>query len=280
MLLKCGDRTLDLARPQVMGVLNVTPDSFFDGGRYGSIAAAVAHAREMVEQGAAVIDVGGESTRPGAAPVSEVDELARVVPVIEAIVREFPVVVSIDTSKPAVMRAAVEAGAGLVNDIYALRHPDAIATVAELSVPVCLMHMQGEPHSMQHSPAYKNVVVEVRDFLQARVAACKAGGIAASNILIDPGFGFGKSLSHNLALMRELAQLVALTYPVLVGVSRKSMIGGVLNVPVEQRLAGSLALASLAVWQGAKIVRAHDVGATVEALRMCYAVMDNTFING
>lgn len=262
-----------------MGVLNVTPDSFFDGGRYGSVAAAVAHAREMVEQGAAIIDVGGESTRPGAALVAEADELARVVPVVEAIARELSVVVSIDTSKPAVMRAAVNAGAGLINDVYALRHPAAIATVAELSVPVCLMHMQGEPRTMQQNPSYKNVVSEVSEFLLARAAACTAGGIAASNILIDPGFGFGKSLPHNLLLMRELAQLVALPYPVLVGVSRKSMIGGVLNVPVEQRLAASLALASLAVWQGAKIVRAHDVRATVEALRMCYAVMNSENTN-
>lgn len=264
---------LDLSRPQVMGILNVTPDSFSDGGRFVSRDAALAQARAMVEQGAALVDVGGESTRPGALPVSEQEELDRVIPVIERIAAELDVVISVDTSTPAVMEAAAKAGAHLINDVRALRRPGALEVAARSGLPVCLMHMQGEPGFMQQNPQYANVVQEVLDFLQVRVQVCIEAGISANNLLIDPGFGFGKSLRHNLQLMRHLEQLRRLPYPLLVGVSRKSMVGAVLNRPVDQRLMGSIALAVIAVQKGASIIRAHDVAATVDAIRMTHAVM-------
>jgi len=257
-----------------MGVLNVTPDSFSDGGSFHDPSVALARAREMVAEGADIIDIGGESSRPGANPVPVAEELQRVVPLIEALHGDLPVPISIDTSKPEVMRAAAAAGAGLLNDIYALRRPGALEAAAESGLPVCLMHMQGEPRTMQQEPAYRDVVREVSDFLAARRAACLEGGIAAEQILLDPGFGFGKRLEHNLALLHRLDALAELGAPLLVGMSRKSMIGDLVGRPVEARLHGSVAAAALAVWQGAAIVRAHDVAATVDAVRVASAVRD------
>jgi len=272
MIIDCAGKPLDLSVPRVMGILNVTPDSFSDGGRYLAPENAVAQALRMVEAGAAIIDVGGESTRPGAEPVPEDIELARVIPVIEAL-HEIPgVSVSIDTRKPAVMQAAVQAGAGMVNDVNALQAPGALATVAALGVPVCLMHMRGTPQTMQAQPEYRDVVEEVDAFLVGRAEACQAAGIARGRILLDPGFGFGKSTRHNLLLLQRLDTLVARGYPVLVGLSRKSLIGNVLDLAVDKRLYPGLALAVLAVWQGAAIVRTHDVAATREAIAMCTAV--------
>lgn len=275
-VLRCGSHALDLTRPRVMGILNVTPDSFSDGGRFASRDAALRRAGAMVAEGADLVDVGGESTRPGARPVSVQEELDRVVPVIEALAGDLPVPVSVDTSKPEVMRAAVAAGAALINDVAALRRPGALAAAAELGVPVCLMHMQGEPGTMQESPTYRDVVGEVAAFLAGRVSACEAAGMARDRLLIDPGFGFGKTLAHNLALLRGLPRLGALGLPVLVGLSRKSMIGALLgDVPVEGRLHGSVAAAVLAAERGAAIVRVHDVGPTVQALRILAAVGDD-----
>jgi len=272
MQLDCAGTVVDLSRPQVMGILNVTPDSFSDGGHFVAHDRALAHARAMVEEGAAIIDVGGESTRPGAGEVPVQQELDRVVPVIEALRAELPAVISVDTRKPEVMRAAVAAGAGLINDVGALREPGALAAAAAAGVPVCLMHMQGEPRSMQQRPRYEDVVAEVRDFLLGRAAACEAAGIPADRILLDPGFGFGKTAEHNLCLLKHLSVLAGTGYPILAGLSRKSLIGTVLGLPVGQRLAPSIALAVLAVWQGARIVRTHDVAATLQAVRMCAAV--------
>ena len=266
------NKQLDLSRAHVMGILNVTPDSFSDGGRFTTAETALHQARRMVEEGATIIDIGGESTRPGAQPVSVQEELDRVVPVVEGIASELGVIISIDTSKAEVMHGAVAAGAHMINDVLALREHDALATAAALQVPVCLMHMQGEPRTMQTRPIYQDVVGEIRDFLQERVQACVAAGIPTSRIILDRGFGFGKTLQHNLTLFRHLTQFTQLGYPVLVGVSRKSMIGSILDMPVEQRLYGSLGLASLAVWLGASIIRAHDVAATVQAIRTVQAV--------
>jgi dihydropteroate synthase len=271
--LDCAGKRLDLKQPQVMGVLNVTPDSFSDGGRFMTPAAARDHARRMAAEGATIIDVGGESTRPGAVPVPEQEELRRVIPVIEAIAGESSAVISIDTRKPAVMSAAVAAGAGMINDISALQAEGALELVARLNVPVCLMHMRGEPRTMQAAPHYRDVVPEIKAFLSERVAACVRAGIARRRLLIDPGFGFGKGLEHNLRLLKYLEDFNELELPMVVGVSRKSLIGAVLNVTAEERLYGSIALAALAVWQGAAIVRAHDVAATVQAIKMTAAVM-------
>lgn len=271
--LDCAGKRLDLGRPCVMGILNITPDSFSDGGAFFSPHVALVHARRMVADGAAIIDVGGESTRPGARPVSLEAELARVIPVIEAIARELPVPVSIDTSKPAVMRAAAAAGAGMINDVLALRTPGAMEAAREAGVPVCLMHMQGTPRTMQREPGYQDVVAEVCAFLAERVQACMAAGIARTRLLIDPGFGFGKTLTHNLMLLRHLSELRALDLPLLVGLSRKSMFGALLDAPVDQRLPGSLAAAVIAAMQGANIIRAHDVKATAQALKVAAAVL-------
>jgi dihydropteroate synthase len=271
MILDCGGRKLDLSRAAVVGILNVTPDSFSDGGVFFDRSRAVAHGVAMAEQGAALIDVGGESTRPGARGVSPAEEIDRVVPVIEELARAVRVPISVDTSKPEVMRAAVAAGAGLINDVRALRLPGALETAARLGTPVCLMHMQGEPATMQREPRYGDVVREVRDFLAQRVAACADAGIARERLLLDPGFGFGKTAAHNLALLRRLDELAALG-PVMAGLSRKSMIGKLLGLPVERRGAASLALALLAVRNGARLVRVHDVAPTVEAVRMLEAV--------
>jgi dihydropteroate synthase len=268
----CGGRMLDLQRVAVMGVLNVTPDSFSDGGLFLARERALRRAVEMVEEGANIIDIGGESTRPGASAVSVAEELDRVVPAIEAIRDAVPVPISIDTSKPEVMREAVAAGAGMINDIRALRAEDAIATAAELGVAVCLMHMQGEPRTMQENPSYGDVVTEVREFLGARRRACIQAGIAAERVVVDPGFGFGKTVAHNLTLLRHLAEFKALAAPILVGLSRKSMIDKVLRLPLAERVHASVALAVLAVQNGASIVRVHDVRANCEAVRMAEAV--------
>lgn len=256
-----------------MGILNVTPDSFSDGGQFLDPQRALDHAREMVEQGADIIDIGGESTRPGAQAVALDEELRRVIPLVEKLAPDLPVPVSVDTSKPEVMRAAADAGAGLLNDVYALRQPGALEAAAATGLPVCLMHMQGEPRSMQDNPQYQNVVAEVKDFLLERAAAAEAAGIPRKNILLDPGFGFGKNLTHNLTLLRNLHELTATGYPVLVGLSRKRMIGALLgNAPLERRLHGSVTAALLAVQQGATIVRVHDVQATRDALTVWRAV--------
>ncbi|RDH87078.1 MAG: dihydropteroate synthase [endosymbiont of Escarpia spicata] len=258
-----------------MGVLNVTPDSFSDGGRFTRNDPALRHALGMVEAGAAIVDIGGESTRPGASPVSEAQEIDRVVPLIERLSRELDVPISIDTSKPAVMREAVAAGAGLINDVQALQAEGALEAAAELAVPVCLMHMRGEPCTMQAAPEYTDVVADVRDFLSERIKACRSAGIFLERLLVDPGFGFGKTLAHNLALLKNLSEFSALSVPLLVGISRKSMIGALLgDAPVDQRLYGSVAAAVLAATQGASIIRAHDVKATVDALRIAAAVME------
>jgi dihydropteroate synthase len=270
--LPCGSRFLDLSRPQVMGILNVTPDSFSDGGRYGQRDAALRHAESMVKAGAALIDVGGESTRPGALLISPTEELERVAPVVEAIAAELDVIISVDTSAPAVIRESARLGAGLINDVRSLQRDGALGAAADSGLPVCLMHMRGEPTTMQQSPEYADVLVEVRDFLAERIAVCAAAGIASERIVLDPGFGFAKTLEHNLSLFKRLESLLDLGRPLLVGVSRKSMIGRVLGHEVGERLFGSLALAALAVTKGAHILRVHDVAETVDVLRMIAAV--------
>ncbi len=272
-IVDCAGKQLDLSRPRVMGILNITPDSFSDGGDFLSVDLAIEQAYRMVEEGAAIIDVGGESTRPGAPTVSETEELDRVLPVIEGIARDLPVPISVDTSKPNVMRSAVAAGAGLVNDVMALQAPGAVAAVADLNVPVCLMHMQGEPRTMQKSPRYSDVVSEVKAFLAQRIDCCISAGISRSRLLIDPGFGFGKTLEHNLALLRDLQKIAELNLPLLVGLSRKSMIGALLDEPVNNRMYGSLAAAVLAVERGARIIRTHDVKPTVDALALSAALL-------
>jgi dihydropteroate synthase len=256
-----------------MGVLNVTPDSFSDGGSFTGLQAALDRAHAMAGEGAGLLDIGGESTRPGAPPVSLAEELARVIPVIRAVTASRAPPVSVDTTKPEVMLAAAEAGAELINDVRALRAPGAMEAAAASGCAVCLMHMQGEPRTMQQSPAYGDVVEEVYAFLADRIEACVRGGIPAERILVDPGFGFGKSLAHNLRLMRQLRRFAQLGVPLLVGVSRKSMIGTVTGRPVEERLAGGLALAALAVAAGARIIRSHDVAPTLDAVTMAAAVM-------
>lgn len=272
MLINCAGKMLDLRQPVVMGVLNVTPDSFSDGGCYRQLDAALRRADIMAAEGAAIIDVGGESTRPGAPAVSIQEELDRVMPVVERLAGELPVPVSVDTSKPEVMHEAARAGAGLINDVWALRQPGALEAAAASGLPVCLMHMLGEPATMQQEPRYGDVMAEVRGFLAERVRVCEVAGIPRERILVDPGFGFGKTLDHNLSLLRHLDGFTDLAAGVLAGVSRKSMIGLLLDAPIDERLAGSLAAAVIAVWQGAKMIRAHDVRETVQALRVCAAV--------
>lgn len=272
MFLRCRSHRLDLTTPLVMGILNVTPDSFSDGGRFDAPERAVAHALEMIDAGAAIIDIGGESTRPGAADVSEEEEIRRVVPIIAALAKSTNVPISIDTSKPAVMRAALDAGASLINDVRALREPGALAIAAASDAAICLMHMQGEPRSMQHDPRYEDVVREVREFLSARMHACVAAGIATDRLVLDPGIGFGKRLQHNLDLLANLPALLELERPLLIGVSRKSMFGTLLNRQVHERLAGGLAVATAAVLAGASIVRTHDVAETVDAVKVAAAL--------
>lgn len=255
-----------------MGILNVTPDSFSDGGRFAEREAALRHAEAMAVAGATLIDVGGESTRPGARAVSPTEELERVAPIVEMIARELDVVVSVDTSTPAVIRECARLGAGLINDVRSLQRDGALDAAAGAGLPVCLMHMRGEPGDMQNDPRYDDVVEEVCSFLEQRMSACVAAGIPSDRIVLDPGFGFAKTLSHNLVLFRRMEVLHRLGRPLLVGVSRKSMIGAVLGHPVDERLYGSLALAALAVGKGARIVRVHDVAETVDVVRMIAAV--------
>jgi dihydropteroate synthase len=269
--LRCGRKTLDLSRPVVMGVLNVTPDSFSDGGHFLPVEAAVAHGVRLAEEGAAIIDIGGESTRPGAAPVSVDEELRRVVPVVERLRAATQAVISVDTSKPEVIREAVAAGAGLINDVRALAEPGALEAAAASGCAVCLMHMQGDPRTMQRAPSYVDVVKEVKAFLDEHVQRCRAAGLSSDRIAVDPGFGFGKTLEHNLELLRRLRELHD-ELPVLVGLSRKSMVGTLTGRGAGERVHGSIALAVIAALNGARIVRAHDVAATVDALKMVAAV--------
>jgi dihydropteroate synthase len=274
MILRCGPHHLDLSRPVVMGILNVTPDSFSDGGRYVDAGVAVRHALDMQRAGAGLLDVGGESTRPGAAPVSAQEEIRRVVPVIEALAAATNLPISVDTSKPEVMGAAVRAGASMVNDVRALREPGALEAAAATNAAICLMHMKGEPRTMQSEPSYTDVVAEVHGFLAERVHACLAAGIDPSRLVVDPGIGFGKTLEHNLALLAALPALRVAELPLLVGVSRKSMFGALLGRSVTDRLAGGVATATAAVLAGANIVRAHDVAETVDAIKVAGALRD------
>lgn len=257
-----------------MGVLNVTPDSFSDGGTFAPPAAALERGARLCEEGADIVDIGGESTRPGATPVGLQQELDRVIPIVEALATRIDVVISIDTSKPEVMREAVAAGAGLINDVYALRQPEALSTAASLRVPICLMHMQGEPATMQDAPTYTDVLHEVDAFLAERIEACRSAGIADEHLLIDPGFGFGKLLAHNLSLLRGLQHLTRHALPIVAGLSRKGMIGQITGAPPGERVFGSAAAALLAVQRGASIVRVHDVRATRDVLAMLAAVND------
>lgn len=269
--LRLGRFLLGLDRPLIMGVVNVTPDSFSDGGRFYGSGEAVEHARRLVDEGADILDVGGESTRPGAAPVDAAEELRRIRPVLEAMA-SGPIPVSVDTSKPEVMRAAIDAGAAMINDVYALRQPGALQAVAASDVGVCVMHMQGEPRTMQDDPVYGDVVAEVKAFLDERVGACEAAGIGRDRIVIDPGFGFGKKAVHNLDLIRSIPALAASGLPVLAGLSRKSVLGRITGRMVGDRIYSSIAAALVAVARGARIVRVHDVAATRDALAVWTAV--------
>lgn len=266
-----GTKRLSLASPVVMGILNVTPDSFSDGGKFSSFELACQHADEMVAQGALIIDIGGESTRPGAADVSVDDELARVVPLVEYVAKHHDVWISVDTSKPEVMRQAVNAGAHLINDVRALLEPGALETAAQLNVPICLMHMQGAPRTMQSAPEYQDVIADVFKFLNERIQACLEAGIPRERLLIDPGFGFGKTLEHNYELLAKLECFAQFELPILIGLSRKSMIGNLLARPTSERLAGSLAGAMIAAQKGAHIIRVHDVPETVDMLKVLQA---------
>ena len=274
MHLRLASTTLDLAKPAVMGVLNVTPDSFSDGGRFLGLDEALRQAERMAADGAAILDIGGESTRPGAAAVPAREEIDRTLPVIEALVTRLDLPLSIDTSKPEVMRAAAGAGAALVNDVYALRRAGALEAAAGLDTAVCLMHMQGEPRTMQENPRYADVVGEVHAFLAGRVRACEEAGIARERLLIDPGFGFGKTLAHNLELLANLDRLADLGLPLLVGLSRKRSLGDLTGRPVGERMPAGLAAAVLAAARGAHIVRTHDVRETVDALKVATAVLE------
>ncbi|MDY4347934.1 dihydropteroate synthase [Pectobacterium brasiliense] len=273
MQLVARDSTLDLSCPHIMGILNVTPDSFSDGGKHNKLDAALLHVQEMVNAGATLIDIGGESTRPGAAEVSTEEELNRVVPVVEAIAKRFDVWISVDTSKPEVMTASAQAGAHLINDIRALQEPGALEAAAATGLPVCLMHMQGMPRTMQHKPHYDDLMQDIGDFLQQQIERCVSANIPKSKLLLDPGFGFGKNLAHNYALLARLSELHRFELPLLVGMSRKSMIGQILNVPPAQRVHGSIACAVIAAMQGAQIIRVHDVKETADAMRIVEATL-------
>ena len=275
MQLRLGPRTLNFDRPQVMGVLNITPDSFSDGGKFLQVDAAVRQAEHMQAAGAAIIDVGGESTRPGAERISEGEELDRVIPVIESISGRSDVPISIDTSRPAVMRAAVAAGASMINDVYALRQKGAMEVAQQLGAAVCLVHMQGEPGTMQHKPDYKDIPGDILEFISRRLAACRDAGIPPDKILIDPGFGFGKTHEHNVRLLAKLEQFQKLEMPLLVGLSRKSTLGHLTGKGEEDRLASGIAAAVLAVERGANIVRTHDVEPTIDALKIVHAMMQS-----
>ena len=276
-VLECAGRRLDLSRPVVMGIINVTPDSFSDGatlyrGSNLDIERAMTRAREMVASGAAILDIGGESTRPGASPVSVNEEMDRVLPLVARIAAELETVISVDTSTPVLMREAANAGAGLLNDVRALTREGALEAAAAANVPICLMHMQGEPGNMQVAPHYDDVLEDVCEYLQSRIACCERQGIARNRLLLDPGFGFGKSVTHNLQLLRELPRLAAIGLPLVVSLSRKSLIGKLLGREVGQRLPASLALAVLAAERGAAVIRTHDVAATVDAVSMLMAL--------
>ncbi|SIS42346.1 dihydropteroate synthase [Thalassolituus maritimus] len=275
MKLSCGNRTLDLGTAHVMGILNVTPDSFSDGGQFNQLDKAIAHAGSMVAEGATILDVGGESTRPGAAPVSVAEELERVVPVIEHIAARLDVAISVDTSTAEVIRESAKAGAHLINDVRALRREGALKAAAESGLPVCLMHMQGEPDTMQKNPRYDDVVQDVRNFLKERIAAAQAAGIASEQILLDPGFGFGKTRVHNYTLLNRLEQIAALGYPLLTGLSRKRMIADVLNISGDavERDDASAAAATVCAMKGARIIRAHNVKKTWEAMQVVNATL-------
>ncbi len=273
--LNCPSAILELSSPQVMGILNVTPDSFSDGGKYTQLDHALNQVDQMIADGVSIIDIGGESTRPGAVDVSERDELARVIPVLTAIKQRFDVLVSIDTSKASVMSAAIAAGADIINDVRALQNDGCLAAIANSEIPVCLMHMQGLPRSMQNNPSYDDVVHDIMAFFQQRIEACVNAGITRERILVDPGFGFGKTLEQNFHLLANMSKFRKLGLPILVGLSRKSMIGNLLNRDVEQRLVGSVTAAIIAAQQGADIIRVHDVQATVDALKVLKAVTDN-----
>ncbi|WP_404402299.1 dihydropteroate synthase [Idiomarina seosinensis] len=262
----------------VMGIVNVTPDSFSDGGQYNSVDSAVSHAAQLVDEGATLLDVGGESTRPGAEAVSEAEELERVVPVVEALKQRLSVPVSVDTSKPAVMRESINAGADMINDVYALRQPGAMQVLAESGVPVCIMHMQGQPRTMQQQPSYDDVVLDVKTFFEQQILACEQAGIARQRIWLDPGFGFGKSMRHNYQLLQRLQAFHELQQPLLVGFSRKSMIGHVTGREVNERLAGSIAAATIAALKGARIIRVHDVKETVDAMRVVAATLEGDYL--
>ncbi|AZT85149.1 dihydropteroate synthase [Marinobacter sp. NP-4(2019)] len=274
MEMNFAGRVLDMSRCHVMGILNVTPDSFSDGGRFSRPDTALARASQMVEDGAAFIDVGGESTRPGAAKVSVAEELERVCPVVEAIARELDTVISVDTSAPEVMAEVTKLGAGLINDVRALQRDGAPEVAAAAGIPVCLMHIQGEPDSMQDNPEYRNVRREVSSFLTERMRVAEAAGVEPGNIILDPGFGFGKTLEHNLQLLASLEQLHILGHPLLVGVSRKSMLGHITGREVNERLPASLAAATISALKGASIIRAHDVWETVDAVRVVAAMKE------
>lgn len=271
-----GNRSIDLAQPRVMGVLNVTPDSFSDGGRYNTLELALTQARRMADAGAAFVDVGGESTRPGARPVSTAEELDRVCPVVEAIAKQIDVIISVDTSTPDVIRETAKLGAGLINDVRALRREGALEAAAESGLPVCLMHMQGQPENMQNAPDYGDPVSDVLAFLEARAQAATQAGIGRERLLLDPGFGFGKTLAHNLALLRDLKPFLDTDLPLLIGLSRKSMLGQITGRETSERLAASIAAATLAAHQGAHILRVHDVAETVDALKIVSALKDWT----
>ncbi|MEY4475167.1 MAG: dihydropteroate synthase [Pseudomonadota bacterium] len=273
MQLTARGRVLDLSHPHVMGILNVTPDSFSDGGQYNNLDVAIQHAQRMLSAGATLIDIGGESARPGAAEVSEQEELDRVVPVVEVLAKRFDVWLSVDTSKAAVITESAQAGVHLINDIRSLQHPGALEAAANTGLPVCLMHMQGQPHNMQQSPHYDDLMADINQFFQHHIERCVAAGIAKSKLLIDPGFGFGKNLAHNYQLLARLAELHHFELPLLVGMSRKSMVGQILNVPSQQRVTGSVACAVIAAIQGAQIIRVHDVKETVEAMRIVKATL-------
>jgi len=269
--LHCHNKTLKLDIPQVMGILNVTPDSFSDGGKFTRIDSALNQVEQMIYDGASIIDIGGESTRPGAADVSEHDELNRVVPVLRAIKQRFDVIVSIDTSKAAVMNAAIEQGAGLINDVRALQNEGCLAVLAQSNIPVCIMHMQGLPRSMQTAPKYNHLIDDIKTFFQQRIDCCEQAGIVKERLILDPGFGFGKTLEQNYQLLAQLSKFQSFNLPVLSGTSRKSMIGNLLNCSVEQRLAGSLTTAIIAIEQGAQILRVHDVKETMDAIKILQA---------
>ncbi len=274
-VLQCGSRTLSLERPVIMGILNVTPDSFSDVGRYITLDAALRQAERMCQEGARMIDIGAESTRPGAAPVSVQEELDRLLPVVEAVAREIDIVISVDTSTPEAMAGAAALGAGFINDVRALQRPGALVAAAATSLPICLMHMQGDPSTMQRRPHYDDVFAELDAFFDERIAACVDAGIDASRLVIDPGFGFGKTLEHNVALLKGLAGFRRFG-PVLAGLSRKSMLGALLGgAPVDQRLYAGLAAATISVINGASIVRVHDVKATADALVIATAVLQH-----